>query len=160
MNDLFYEQLTPGRPRLPKILYILLIALAAAIGVFLTLGVSLFGIIFAMGLIWLLHRFVRPYTSVEYEYCLTNANLTVDAIYGKEKRASLTNINLREAGSVNKGRPGSVQGYEKVFDCVSPEADPSTVCNVVYNEGGKRYLLLFTPDEQMMSLLRRVVPVR
>ena len=24
MNDLFYEQLTPGRPRLPKILYILL----------------------------------------------------------------------------------------------------------------------------------------
>ena len=37
MNDLFYEQLTPGRPRLPKILYILLIALAAAIGVGLDL---------------------------------------------------------------------------------------------------------------------------
>ena len=159
-NDLFYEQIVPADPKVPKAVYVLLMTVSVLFGLFLTVAVTVFALIVLVGLVYALIWVVRPRTSVEYEYCLTNSDLTVDIIYRKEKRASVANIDLRDAGAVNVGRPGSTEGYGKVFDCCGTNMDPSTVCNIGFNRDGSRCLLLFTPDETMTQMMRRIVPVR
>ena len=96
MDDVFVERLV-ARKMGPKEMGIkALIALAAVVLIFVsgTLGAFLMPLVAAVALVGGWYLWVL--TNMEYEYSLSNGDLTVDAIYGQRRRKNRLEVNLRE----------------------------------------------------------------
>ncbi|MEG0542391.1 MAG: hypothetical protein RR528_08690, partial [Angelakisella sp.] len=98
MDDVFIEKLvsrkTGGKELGIKLGAVALVVVAAAVSFMIpflqmVLPLVLLGVGWVGWKIW--NR-----SSVEYEYSLSNGELTIDAIYGQQKRKTVISIGLRE----------------------------------------------------------------
>ncbi len=113
----------------------------------------LVGLIFA-GLImwggwWLTGEF-----SVEYEYCYSNGELTVDKIINRRRRKNMCSVELRRADTFYKNP-------SKLPDAtvISAVGELEDVYAISYNDPTYgAAVLVFTPDERMLEAIKPYLP--
>ncbi|MEG0752977.1 MAG: hypothetical protein RR461_04035 [Angelakisella sp.] len=164
MDDVFIEKLvsrkTGGKELGIKLGAVALVVVAAAVSFMIpflqmVLPLVLLGVGWVGWKIW--NR-----SSVEYEYSLSNGELTIDAIYGQQKRKTVISIGLRER--LELMAPVSEEyGSElsrtatKILDVASaPNAMGRWFMNVKGESGLTR--VFFEPDERMVTAMRRCAP--
>lgn len=98
----------------------------------------------------------------EFEYIITNGTLDVDRIVAQKKRTRLISLELSEVEEFGLYRKGAFEG--RGFDCIlHAERDPAGDGNfylLMHHPSLRRTLLVFTPDDAMLSALRQGLPRR
>ena len=162
MDDVFVERLV-ARKMGPKEMGIkALIALAAVVLIFVsgTLGAILMPLVAAVALVGGWYLWVL--TNVEYEYSLSNGDLTVDAIYGQRRRKNRLEVNLRErlelmAPLSPRYQSELSRACVRVLDVASaPNADNRWFLLLRGENGLTR--VIFEPDQRMVDAIRRCAP--
>ncbi len=134
----------------------ILIAILPPVVVYLFQMVALF--LFAGG-IYLTIRLGAAFHK-EYEYILTAGELDIDCIVSKRKRSRLLTLKVNGAEKGGKYQPEKLERERfdaRIFACTSKQ-DPENRYLVVQNAKKGRVLLVFTPDEKMLSALRVYLP--
>lgn len=158
MNDTFYELLVKKNKPDTTALILSAINIIAIVFVFV---LSLYiqpVLILAVGLGFVFYYLVYPKISVEYEYSLLNADLTIDAIYNKTKRKNVLNIDIKtlEVAFSTSSPKMNGQRNGKRIDCSTGDM-ASSYC-LIFPNSGENILLFITPDDRMLDMLKRVVP--
>ena len=158
MNDTFYELLV--KKIKPDTNAIMLSAVnIIAIVFFLVLSIYIqFAIILSVGLGFVFYYFVYPKISVEYEYSLLNADLTIDAIYNKTKRKNLLNIDIKTLETAFPASSPKMNGKRNVKKIDCSTGDLNTSYSLFLPQNGENNLLLITPDDKMLDMLKRIAP--
>lgn len=159
------EHLTKERKN-PKTARRKLLILASASLFVLSLGILLFAVPALMfflllaacgaaALVWYLRRFV----SVEYEYSISQGEMTMDAIYGAKQRKELFCFRIRDMELIApvteatrakwSGRPFS----KKIFAAAAPDA-PDTYFAICRGEGGGKTLIFFEATEKALRVMK------
>ena len=158
MNDTFYELLV--KKIKPDTNAIMLSAVnIIAIVFFLVLSIYIqFAIILSVGLGFVFYYFVYPKISVEYEYSLLNADLTIDAIYNKTKRKNLLNIDIKTLETAFPASSPKMNGKRNVKKIDCSTGDLNTSYSLFLPQNGENILLLITPDAKLLDMLKRIAP--
>ena len=158
MNDTFYELLV--KKIKPDTNAIMLSAVnIIAIVFFLVLSIYIqFAIILSVGLGFVFYYFVYPKISVEYEYSLLNADLTIDAIYNKTKRKNLLNIDIKTLETAFPASSPKMNGKRNVKKIDCSTGDLNTSYSLFLPQNGENILLLITPDDKLIDMLKRIAP--
>ena len=158
MNDTFYELLV--KKNKPEFRAIILSGITIATAVFLLLlsFTIPFAMIPAIIIFFFFYYFVYPQISVEYEYSLLNADLTVDAIYNKTKRKSLLNLDLKTLETAFPASSPKMLGKRnaKILDYSTGNLNES-YCLILSNNG-ENIALLISPDDRMVDMIKHVAP--
>ncbi|WP_294408638.1 DUF6106 family protein [uncultured Ruminococcus sp.] len=163
--DSFKEQIVKkhntSRDTVTKIcIMVASVALAFAI-IFLVLAVpkwAVIGIFIACLCIYGGYYLIQN-LNVEYEYIFTNGDLDIDKIIAQRSRKRLATINITNATAVGKADDNfSVRdGRTLVFaSACDPEADDYYID--VNNKKLGETTLVFTPDEDMLDLIKHHLP--
>lgn len=104
--------------------------------------------------------------NVEYEYSLVNTEIDVDKITNKRRRKRLTTARIKNAEAFGFGKENkheyekylSDASVKKVFACRDKKADDNFY--VVYLEGNERKMLVFSPGERIVEIIRKANPRR
>ena len=158
MNDTFYELLVKkNKPELKAIILSGVTVAATAFLLILSFAIP-FAMIPAIILAFVFYYFVYPQISVEYEYSLLNADLTVDAIYNKTKRKSLLTIDIKTLEAAFPASSPKMQGKRntKILDYSTGNIKES-YCFILSNNG-ESIALLVSPDDRMVNMLKRIAP--
>lgn len=104
--------------------------------------------------------FVGLRSSIEYEYTLTDKEIDIDIIYSKQKRKSVTSIDLTKLeimAPVGSDRLSSYQlrNYAKE-DYSSRNPENSKNMYVMYCDGSRQ--ITFEPDERLYKAIYNVAP--
>lgn len=92
--------------------------------------------------------------SIEYEYCFTSGELSVDKIINRKRRKSMCSVTLRSAESFMKN-PKSLPEMTQINAC----GDDGEVYVIIYNdEKYGKSALRFTPDEKMLEAIKPYLP--
>ena len=113
-------------------------------------------LVIALGFVF--YYLVYPKLSVEYEYSLLNADLTVDAVYNKTKRKNILTMDIKtlEAAFPTSSPKMNGQRNGKRIDCSTGDMT-SSYC-LIFPNNGENILLFITPDTHMLDMLKRVSP--
>ena len=151
MNDTFYELLI--KKNKPDTNALILSAInIVAIVFFLILSLYIqFALIFAVGLGFVFYYMVYPRISVEYEYSLLNADLTIDAIYNKTKRKNVLNVDLKTLETAFPTSSPKMKGQRNGKKTYFSTGD-------IFPNNGENILLFVTPDDHMLDMIKRVAP--
>lgn len=100
--------------------------------------------------------------NVEFEYSLNGDELVVDKIFAKSTRKGITYVDLKsveQIGAEERTPKQLRENCQTVFDCAG---DDGAVYSVIYpGEGDEgRCALLFTPNERMLTALKRAISPR
>ena len=158
MNDTFYELLIKkNKPDTTAIILSAVNIVAIVFALILSLYIQ-FALILAVGLGFVFYYMVYPRISVEYEYSLLNADLTIDAIYNKTKRKNVLNVDLKtlEAAFPTSSPKMNGQRNGKKTDCSTGDT-ASSYC-LIFPNNGENILLFVTPDDHMLDMIKRVAP--
>lgn len=166
--DIFFEQLvkikkTAGTVALAIALYLLALLLVFFM-VLLALNKPFFMsfvILLSFFVIWGLSKAVKM-LCVEYEYIITNDELDIDRIIGKEKRRRLITFNLRrveQAGAYNAAAAARLknQSFGERHLCCNP-TDENQLYFITRHAKKGAVLVVIAPNERMAETLERVVP--
>ena len=99
--------------------------------------------------------------NTEYEYLIVNYEMDVDKIIGGKTRKRIDSVNLRRIE--NFGLLESSEGqkylknssYKKVDACADKKNGGAFV---TYSKNSVNYMLLFTPNEEMIEYIKKVNP--
>ena len=141
MNDTFYELLV--KKIKPDTNAIMLSAVnIIAIVFFLVLSIYIqFAIILAVGLGFVL-----------------NADLTIDAIYNKTKRKNLLNIDIKTLETAFPASSPKMNGKRNIKKIDCSTGDMNTSYSLFLPQNGENILLLITPDNKLLDMLKRIAP--
>lgn len=98
--------------------------------------------------------------SLEFEYSVTNGNITIDKIISKRKRKRVISVEAHDIEAMGKFKPEIVKsknGFKPVF--VSQYDDGRGAwyfCAHTTKEGN--VLLVFDPDEKVLSAIKTFMP--
>ena len=151
MNDTFYELLIKkNKPDTNAVILSAINIVAIVFLLILSLYIQ-FAIILAVGLGFVFYYMVYPRISVEYEYSLLNADLTIDAIYNKTKRKNVLNVDLKtlETAFPTSSPKMNSQRNGKKTDCSTGDM-ASSYC-LIFPNNGENILLFVTPDDKACS---------
>ncbi len=163
MSETFVEQLVvrenTASEKLKTTIYVLVVFLVPAI--FVVLGVS-FNFYFIV--VAICAFFFAAYAAyylitglyVEYEYAVTNSNLTIDRITAKRKRKMLVNVDIKRFNTFKKVSEGNFnKTYKKIFKAsVSTSGDDVYAAEMHLEKFGGDCLLLFSPDEKTLKAMK------
>lgn len=166
--DTFCEQLvkikkTAGTVALTVLLYVLAFLL-----IFLCVTFALSNrffmsvvIIAAFLIVWGLGKAVKM-LYVEYEYIITNDEMDIDRITGKDKRSRLITFNLRQVEQVGVYNAAAAarlknRSFSKRLFCCNVDDENRLYIITRQNKGGQA-LLVLAPNEKTAHALERVVP--
>ena len=158
MNDTFYELLVKkNKPDSSAIIMSAINIIAIVCMLVLTLYTQ-FAMILVIALGFVFYYLVYPKLSVEYEYSLLNADLTVDAIYNKTKRKNILTMDIKtlETAFPTSSPKMNSQRNSKIIDCSTGDMT-SSYC-LIFPNNGENILLFITPDTHMLDMLKRVAP--
>ncbi|WP_027309236.1 DUF6106 family protein [Caloramator sp. ALD01] len=155
--DKFYEQhLGTEKNSLYVVFNVLIYAFGFISSIALLFTLFTFNIKFFIGFILLsiityLMLYMRNRQYTEYEYIFTNGNLQIDAIYNKQKRKTLLDIDVKEFEAFGK------ESEIKVLDRTKKNLFIPWNCNedryvFLYNKQGKKAGYI-APDEEMLKLI-------
>ena len=165
--DLFVEQIIKRKRNGADYVKIALCVIAVFIVLMampLAMRIPVFGSIAFLvcaGLIYLIYNVIIS-INLEYEYCFTNGALDVDKIIAARRRKRLTELNAREIEFMGTTQNHAFRGYmdnreiKKVYAC-SALGDEG-VFFVIYSREGKKYMLLFNPNDEIKDGFRRLNP--
>ncbi|WP_010680922.1 DUF6106 family protein [Acetivibrio cellulolyticus] len=99
--------------------------------------------------------------NVEYEYSITNGEIDIDKIINRRKRKKLITADCKDieimAKVSSKKFNESIATVPTQIKSVSSMDSPD-VYFVMVNNGGKRSLIYFQPDEKIMKTLKASIP--
>ncbi len=162
--DTFVEQLVvrknTSKHIIKLIVYILLIFLAPAFMVLLgyiwnayffivAICAFLFGVYGSYYLVTGLY--------VEYEYAITNSNITIDKISAKRSRKRIISVDIKKFNTLRKLKDSDISGksYKKVFEAsVTPNGDDVYAAEMHLDKFGGDCLLLFSPDQKTIDAMK------
>ena len=162
MDDVFVERLITRKSGAKEIAMKALIVIGVILVFFLSFRYLrlLAPIVIVLGL-WGAWTFWTR-LNIEYEYSLSNGELSVSAIYGQQKRKDLMEIPLREKLEIlapvnNDFRDELQRNVAKTHDFASSPNANNRYFMIVSGEQGLEKIF-FEPDEKMLKAIRRVVP--
>lgn len=166
--DIFYEQLVKIKKNaanwaLTIALYLLALLLIFGMVMFALTNTFFlsFVIILSFLVVWGLGKALKL-LQVEYEYIITNDEMDIDKIQGKEKRRRLATFNLRqveEAGVYNAAAEKRLQNksFGTRLYCCNP-TDANRLYLVTRHAKKGLMLVVISPNERMATTLERVIP--
>ena len=167
--DIFIEELVK-RKRTPSD-YLLAVGIVplAIVLIFTVLGMllptsSYFGIIIIILAVAAMYgaHYVIGLSNVEYEYSLANTYIDVDKITNKNKRKKLATASIRNLESFGTKNNPDFGKYiknpdvTKVYACRELAADD--VFFIIYRQGEKKMMLIFTPSERIIEQITKRNP--
>ncbi len=163
MSDTFTEQLVvrenTASEKLKTTIYVLAAFLVPA--VFIILGVywNFYFIIVALCAFFFavyITYYLVTGLYVEYEYAVTNSNLTIDKITAKRKRKMLVNVDIKRFNTFKKLNEGNYdKPYKKIFKAsVTANGDDVYAAEMHLEKFGGDCLLLFSPDEKTLKAMK------
>lgn len=116
-----------------------------------TFNIMIFIAFILLSIITYLMVYMRNRQYTEYEYIFTNGNLQIDAIYNKQKRKTLLDIDVKEFEAFGK------ESDIKVSEATKKNLYIPWNCNedryvFLYNKEGKKAGYI-APDEEMLKLI-------
>ncbi len=162
MDDVFVERLIAKKPNAKEILIKAAIILGVAAVFIIAMRyfrmlapLLILGAAFGGWVLW-------TRTNIEYEYSLSNGELTFDVIYGQQKRKKLKEINLREKVEVlapvsNDFSDDLNRNVSQNIDYSSSPSASGRYFMIINGEKGFERIF-FEPDEKMLKSIRKVIP--
>jgi hypothetical protein len=99
--------------------------------------------------------------NIEYEYAYTNGELDVDKIVAESRRKRLLSVDCKDFEIVAKlSSDKYLEEYKNIpnrIEAVSSMTSPD-VYFAVFENGGKRTILYFEPDEKMIEAMWKYIP--
>lgn len=97
---------------------------------------------------------------LEYEYTLTDKEIDIDAIFSKQKRKSITTLDLTKLEIMAPYDSNRLDGYkhrsDRTEDYSSGEADNKKNMYVMYYDGSRK--IIIEPDERLYKAIYNVAP--
>lgn len=168
MNDFFAEKIVKRRISTMDRIMQVFTGIVAIFGIFLlNIGPMYFGLnilvltaLLSVGIGYPAYAIIISY-DVEYEYCLTNDELTIDKIISKRKRKHIFSTNCKNFKAIG---PVSDKMYarlknskEKIYDYTSgANIDKAWYFSVRHKGTDKTILIEY--DERFMKVFRRFNP--
>ena len=103
---------------------------------------------------------LRKYSQIEHEYAFTAGYLTYSKIYGKSRRKSVCEVDLRTVTEVfpyNNDTAKRLIGDLTVINAL-PHSDTKNPCVCVYEENEKPIYLIFDCDAQTAKIFKHFNP--
>lgn len=160
--DIFTEQLVKRKWQKSDYLRVVLVIVFSLL-LFLTLnyaciviglGFSIFPFLLA-GLIfldWWLINSMR----LEYEYSLTNGDLTIDEIIARRRRKRVIQLDVRDAEVFRPYEPRQYAGrqFPTILELNSGAPDDQPWCLEITHRSKGKTLLIFSPSERFLKAVR------
>lgn len=163
MDDVFVERLITrkaGGKELGIKLGAILLVLVVGVLAFAIPAISFIAPFLLVGAGWV-GWMIWSRSNVEYEYSLSNGELTIDAIYGQQKRKNVTTVSLRERmellAPVSPDYQEELSRQATVLDVASAANAPHRWFMMVRGETGLKRIF-FEPDEKLLAAMRRAAP--
>ena len=108
--------------------------------------------------IWL-SRVIFRHTTYEFEYIITNGEMDVDRIAGKNSRKRILTVNCKSFDILAPYKEAYAAEYNsktiaKRIDASKSPKSPGRYFAVFNDKNGLRTLLIFEPNERMMEVFR------
>lgn len=94
---------------------------------------------------------------VEYEYAVTNSNITIDKIIAKRSRKRIISVDIKRFNTLKKFNDSdfSKKSYRKIFKAsITPEGEDVYGAEMHLDKFGGECLLLFSPSEKVMEAMK------
>ncbi|MCI8718604.1 MAG: hypothetical protein K1W19_01955 [Lachnospiraceae bacterium] len=162
MDNRYVEKLVSKKTEISAIMLRVAVLVAALFfSYIITFFMGIYGIIaiFFLGYVtW----YVFFMTSVEYEFVLVNNELTIDKIYGKNKRKNQQTVDVSKCEVIAPIESTYVSGYHrntqmKAFDYTSGEnSEPVYILIVPYGASTAKIYMEF--DQKMLDAMKMAAP--
>jgi len=169
MADVFIERIVKrkadSRQRLTRLAIVaggfVLVVLSIVFGNIV--GFQLFPIIFALTVFFGFRFLVRQ--SWEFEYAVTNGEIDIDRIMGRSSRKRILTVDCKNFEVFLPMIPENAREYEsktiKVTVDAASASDAEGRWFAIFNgRDGQRTMLVFEPDERMLSAINAALPRR
>ncbi len=160
-KDIYNEQLVSKQKNkidLLKSIGLIAIGIIIIIVVYILLPtITLFVLI---GVIWGEVFLIRR-LNVEFEYAFTNGELDIDRIYNKLSRKHALTIDVRKfiiMIKMNKPNYKSELGVIHEVKNFGTGIVSDTTYAAIYEEDGRRFQLVFDPNEQLINGIKKYIP--
>ncbi len=101
--------------------------------------------------------------NVEYEYSMVNSEIDVDKIMNRNNRKRVATLNIRKtddfgkaAGNRDYTKYVTDAAIKKIYACRERNAEDCYFA--VYEQGGVRTMLVFSPSEKIVELIEKMRP--
>ncbi|AFK85274.1 MULTISPECIES: DUF6106 family protein [Thermoanaerobacterium] len=162
--DIFIEKLVKKQRTSKDTLKALGLILASLVIVFFIIPLIPFVkgfLIFFIVAIPFFAYYVIKSQNIEYEYAYTNGELDVDRIVAESRRKRLLSVDCKDFEIVAKVSSDKYSDeYRKIpnkVEAVSSMASPD-VYFAVFENGGKRTILYFEPNDKMIEAMWKYIP--
>lgn len=163
MGDVFLEclvkkKVTPAFMAL-KVLYFTLGIIIFMVS-FMFIGSQFFGpfaLLVGVGAIYFAW-YLSTSLNVEFEYIFTNGEIDVDKIMAKRKRKRLVTVKVSGFNEFDVYKPAAhdLSKYEVKYDVAVAPNEEGTYYATFSNKEGKRCILIFTPDERVLTAINSI----
>ena len=165
--DFFTEQIVKKKKVALDYVKLVLLLILAGLIMMCTLSfvmIPTFGnIIFFIGaaMIYIIYRLITG-LNLEYEYSFTNGSLDVDKIIAARKRKHIATLNARTIEIMGPKTDHAFGSYfnnpdiKKIYACT--HIDDSDVYFVVFENDGKKSIMLFNPNTKIKDGFKRFNP--
>ncbi|HCW80437.1 MAG TPA: hypothetical protein DG942_04945 [Ruminococcaceae bacterium] len=162
MDDIFVEQIIKKKMGLKDYTAFLAVALMSVFVVFLTLKIpALFMIAF---LIWIALFFADYYLitsrNVEFEYSVTNGDITIDKIISRRKRKHVLSVDAHNISEMGKFKPDVINRkrvFKPYFTSIYDDGRDSWYFCAHSSKNGN-VLVVFNPEEKVLNAIRPFLP--
>ena len=93
---------------------------------------------------------------VEYEYAVTNSNITIDKISGKRSRKRIISVDIKRFNTLAKLKDSDVsnKNYRKIFKAsITSDGDDVYAAEMHLDKFGGDCLLLFSPNQKTIDAM-------
>ena len=162
MGDTYVEQLVKKESSGSQVgLRVLTIAVSFFVTYICMVWIGIIALIPLFALAYLVY-YVFQMTSIEYEYIFVNGDLTIDAIFGGNKRKTVASYDLKKCELLAPVTSTYVAGYHrntqmKTFNFTSGTVDDDAYI-VIISYGAGNAKVYFEPNETMVKAMQTALP--
>lgn len=167
--DVFFEQIIKRKRRGAEAVVRIMFIIITILVILLMLYVAIFHLFGAFSGLFLLGAFgiaIAAYfyllsLNIEYEYSLTNGFLDIDKISGKRKRRRMLSTSCKEFEEFGSYDVDKQRLAQRAFDFKVLPAnlrDTGLYYAVIRKDGYGTGLLVFQPNEKILSGLKKFIP--
>lgn len=160
--DIFVEQLiTKRKTPMENLLIVLIILVTIAICIFSLVWLpqllpilSFLNILIVAGAIYGAYRLICKF-NIEYEYSVTNGDITIDKIFSKRNRKKVSSFDAKTCSQMGKylSSEHEQRAYDKIID-VSKNIKSDDNWYMVFSNT----VLIFSPDERTLTAIKKFLP--
>lgn len=98
--------------------------------------------------------------SQEFEYAITNNNLTIDKVMAKRRRKSVISINIKDITQMHKIKDKKIsdKSVEKIIYAGATEDGPEEYQILVKTEKFGNIIIVFSPNEKVLAAMKNYLP--